>query len=408
MRMLNRTTSATARPSATRSRSPAADLRDRDFSKILLIKLSAVGDVIHTIPVLNKLRRRYPNARLDWLVTPAIGELLRYHAGITNVIEFARDDWSAPWRPLRLTAKLRSIGYDLVVDMHGQFRTAIFALATGAPVRIGFDRPRASVWDASPRKFPEQARKHAWQGAREGSWLAYTHHIAVPTLDLHAVDRYLGVGPLLGLDADAADFSFPIPPAAVNRIGALIEYYGGDGKKLAVLAPGTIWETKQWRGEGFAEVARHFLQRGFAVALAGAARERAICAEVAKLAPGVVNLAGETTLSELAALIRRATICVTNDSGPMHLAVALDRPVVSVFGPTDPIWIGPYGRADAVLQASLACSPCYLRQLSRCRHGHACMHNVTARTVIERIEAIMRNRPESTRAARPRETSAGV
>ncbi len=376
--------------------SPAADLRERDFGKILLIKLSAVGDVVHTIPVLNKLRRRYPAAQLDWLVTPGIGELLGHHPAISNVIAFDREDWTALWRltPLigytRLAAKLRATGYDLVIDMHGQFRTALFALAAGAPVRIGFDRPRASVWDASPRTFPQEARKHAWQGAREGSWLAYTHHIPVPTLDLHAVDRYLGVGPLLGLDDGAADFSFPIPREATNRIDALMDYYDIANKKLAVLAPGTIWETKQWRSDGFAEVARYFLHKGFAVTLIGAARERAVCAGVAALVPGVVNLAGETTLSELAALIRRATVCVTNDSGPMHLAVAVDRPVVSIFGPTDPIWIGPYHRTDAVLQAKIPCSPCYLRQLSRCRHGHACMLEVSAQAVIERAESVLR------------------
>src|SRR5262249_29645447 len=174
-----------------------ADLTRRDFRKILLIKLSAVGDVVHTIPVLNKLRRRYPMAQLDWLVTPGIAELLRHHSAITNVIEFDREAWSTPWRftPFvsyaRLAAKLSAASYDLVIDMHGQFRTAALTLASGAPARIGFDRPRASVWDASPRKFSEQARKHAWQGAREGSWLAYTHHIPVATLELHAVDRYL-------------------------------------------------------------------------------------------------------------------------------------------------------------------------------------------------------------------------
>jgi heptosyltransferase I len=387
---------------------PPADLRDRDFARILLIKLSAVGDVIHTIPVLNKLRRRYPAAQLDWLVTPAIGELLRQHPAISNVVEFARDDWSAPWRPLRLAAKLRRTRYDLVVDMHGQFRTAIFALATGAPVRIGFDRPRASVWDASPRKFPEETRKHAWQGAREGSWLAYTHHIPVPTLDLHAVDRYLNVGPLLGLESGPADFSFPISAEADNRIEALLDYYGATGKKLAVLAPGTIWETKQWRRTGFAEVASYLLRKGFAVVLAGAARERAVCAEVAALEPGVINLAGETTLTELAALVRRAAVCVTNDSGPMHLAVALDRPVVSVFGPTDPIWIGPYRRTDAVLQANLECTPCYLRQLRRCPNNHRCMTEVSAPAVIEHVEAVMRLLPENTGAANARRKSAGV
>jgi heptosyltransferase-2 len=122
----------------------------------------------------------------------------------------------------------------------------------------------------------------------------------------------------------------------------------------------------------------------------GSGRERAVCEEVARLAPGALDFAGETSLPELAALIRRSVISVTNDSGPMHLAVALDRPVVSIFGPTDPVWIGPYGRAGAVLQAGVPCSPCLLRQLNRCRYGHACMKEVSAGAVIERIEHVLR------------------
>ena len=378
---------------------PGDELRNRDFRKILLIKLSAVGDVVHTFPVLNKLRRRYPAARLDWLVTPAIGELLQHNPAISNVIEFARDERSAPWRiapfvaAARLVAQLRATEYDLVIDLQGQLRSAFFAFTSGAPVRIGFDKPRADIWRTLSRKIPEEARKHAWQGAREASWLAYTDHIALPTLDIHPVERYLGVGPMLGLDGGPADFSFPIPPEAHARIEALADYYDIAKAKLLVLAPGTNWETKQWRGEAFAEVARHFMQKGFAVTLIGSDRERALCDDVAKLAPGTINLAGETTLSELAALISRAAICVTNDSGPMHLAVALGRPVVSVFGPTDPVWAGPYRRDGAVLRADLPCSPCYLRQLSRCMHGHDCMQKVSAAAVIERAESMLNDRP---------------
>ena len=358
------------------------DLRSRDFRKILLIKLSAVGDVVHTFPVLNKLRRRYPAARLDWLVTPGIAELLQHNPAISNVIEFARDERSAPWRlapfvaAARLVAQLRAVEYDLVIDLQGQLRSGFFAFTSGAPVRIGFDKPRADIWKTLSRKIPAEARKHAWQGAREGSWLAYTDFIALPTLDIHPVERYLGVGPMLGLDDGPADFSFPIPQEARARIDALVDYYEIAKAKLLVMAPGTNWETKEWRREAFAEVARHFMKNSFAVTLIGSERERALCDEVAKLAPGAINLAGETTLSELAALISRATICVTNDSGPMHLAVALGRPVVSIFGPTDPVWAGPYRRDGAVLRADLPCSPCYLRQLSRCTYGHACMQDV--------------------------------
>jgi lipopolysaccharide heptosyltransferase II len=207
---------------------------------------------------------------------------------------------------------------------------------------------------------------------------------------------------MLGLDDGAADFSFPIPQEARARIDALVDYYEIAKAKLLVMAPGTNWETKEWRREAFAEVARHFIQKSFAVTLIGSERERLLCDEVAKLAPGAINLAGETTLSELAALISRATICVTNDSGPMHLAVALDRPVVSIFGPTDPVWAGPYRRDGAVLRAELPCSPCYLRLLSRCPNNHDCMNNVPAAAVIERIESTLRaTAPESRPAARP-------
>jgi lipopolysaccharide heptosyltransferase I len=386
---------------------PADELRSRDFKNILLIKLSAIGDVVHTFPVLNKLRRRYPKARIDWLVTPEIAELLRQNPAISNVIEFSRAEWSTPWRAApyvsaaRLVAMLRAAEYDLVLDLQGQLRSAIFAFASGAPVRIGFDRPRADVWKTLSRKIPDEAKKHAWQGAREGSFLAYTHHIPLPSLDVHPVERYLGVAPMLGLDDGAPDFSFPVPPEATTRIDALLDYYDIGKARLVVVAPGTNWETKQWRREGFAEMARHFLQKGFAVTLIGSDGERALCQEIARLAPGAVDLAGETTLSELAALIRRATICVTNDSGPMHLAVALDRPVVSIFGPTDPVWAGPYRRGGAVLSTELDCSPCYLRELRRCNFGHACMVNISASAVIERIGVIVAKLPSRTKPSAP-------
>jgi lipopolysaccharide heptosyltransferase II len=269
----------------------------------------------------------------------------------------------------------------------------VFAFTSGAPVRIGFDRPRADRWQMLSRKIPAEAKQHAWQGAREGSFLAYTDHIVLPTLDLHPVERYLLTAPMLGLDDTPPDFAFPIAEEATTRIGGLLDYYDIAGKRLVVIAPGTNWDTKHWRGDGFAEVARHFLQKSCAVILIGSDRERARCDEVAALAPGVVNLAGETTLPELAALIRHAAVCVTNDSGPMHLAVALGRPVVAVFGPTDPVWAGPYRRDSAVLTAGVACSPCYLRRLSECPNGHICMTNVSAASVIERAEQLLAKQP---------------
>jgi heptosyltransferase I len=371
-----------------------ASLRTHEFHRILLIKLSAVGDVIHTIPVLHKLRRRYPTARIDWLLRPQIAELIGHHPAITNVLPFARREWDLPWRTgwpaLRnladLVGEMRAARYDLAIDLQGQFRTALFTLASRAPVRIGFDRPRREVWQATERKLPPAAYQHGWKGAREGSWIAYTHPIRIATLDMHAVDRYLRVGDLLGLDDGPADFSFGIPPTAVARADELLGRIGGRGSELVVLAPGTMWETKHWRADGFAAVARHFLGKGCPVVLIGSGGDRKVCAEIVAAAPGAIDLAGRTTLTELAAIVHRATLCVTNDSGPMHLAVALERPVVSIFGPSDALWIGPYQRPDAVISAEVPCAPCYLRALRRCPNDHACMRTVSAASVIERAE----------------------
>jgi lipopolysaccharide heptosyltransferase I len=370
-------------------------LQCREFERILLIKPSAVGDVIHTIPVLVKLRERYPQARIDWLLTPPIAELIGHHPALSNVVLFARKEYARFWHSRRVAGQmmqflrdLRKPRYDLVIDLHGQFRSALLALITGARVRIGFDRPRKEVREVG-RKLVKEAYIHGWTGTREGAWRAYTHRIPIPTLDVHAIDRYLWVGGFLGFDDRPIDMRIPVPPAAVQRVDELLASRRLLGKPLAILVPGTIWETKHWHVEGFAETARHLVKTGHTVVLAGTSSERERCRAVAILCPEVLDLAAQTTLSELAALIQRARICVTNDSGSMHLTVALGRPVVSVFGPTDPVWIGPYGRTNAVVQAPTECAPCYLRDLKHCHHGHSCMRQVSSAMVIERIEQVL-------------------
>lgn len=369
-------------------------LRRRTFQRILLIKPSAVGDVIHTLPVLAKLRRRYPAARIDWLLTPAIAELIGHHPALSNVVFFDRGalvrDWiywlSNMWQML---ADLWRTRYDLVIDLHGQFRSAVLTMATHAPVRIGFDRPHLGPRSPRDRQLVLNAYRHGWTGAREGAWLAYTHRLPLPHSDVHAVDRYLWLAPMLGLDEGPADFQLAIPASSESHIEALLRRHGVRSQSFAVVVPGTIWPTKHWTIEGFAAVARYLRGTGRAVVLAGSAGERERCRAVADLAPGILDFSGQTTLSELAALIRRAELCVTNDSGSMHLTVALNRPVVSVFGPTDEVWIGPYRRPEAVVRKQTECAPCYFRQLRDCPHDHACMREVTPGMVIDGIERVL-------------------
>ena len=375
----------------------ASELQSTEFSRILLIKPSALGDVVHTIPVLVKLRARYPSARIDWLITPENADIVGCHPALSNVVLFARRDFSKRgrrWRALvaffDLLKQIRSAKYDLVVDMHGQLRSAFFALVSGAHVRIGFDRPIKRVLTVSAEHDLRNVPSHGWRGAREGSWIAYTHRISIPTLDVHAIDRYLWIGRLLGFDDDPPDLTIHLSSDTVRNVQQLLEEQGvTPDMPLVILVPGTIWETKHWTIEGFAGVARQFLHDGFAVALAGTKRDQQRCRQIAAAASGACDLSGKTTPAELAALIRRAEVAVTNDSASMHVAASLGKPMVSVFGPTNPVHIGPYQRPESVVRVDLPCSPCNYRRLSQCPFDHACMKQVTPAMVVERVRKIV-------------------
>jgi heptosyltransferase I len=388
---LNRDIETTQKPP------PTSRLQAAEFSRILLIKPSALGDVVHTIPVLVKLRTRYPRARIDWLITPENAEVVRHHPALSNVVLFARRDFSKPghrWRAVigffDLLKQIRRAKYDLVVDMHGQVRSAFFALISGARVRIGFDRPIKFSRTISAEHDLRNVPSRGWRGAREGSWIAYTHRIPIPTLDVHAVDRYLWVGKLLGFDDEPPNLAIHLSAETIRNVEGLLEQQGiPAGKPLVVLVPGTIWETKHWTIDGFAGVARHFLREGFAVVLAGTKRDETRSRQIAEAAPGTRDLSGKTSPADLAALIQRSEVAVTNDSGSMHVAASLGKPMVSVFGPTNPVHIGPYERPESVVRVDLPCSPCNYRRLAQCPYDHACMKQVTSAMVVERAQKIL-------------------
>jgi ADP-heptose:LPS heptosyltransferase len=300
--------------------------------------------------------------------------------------------WSATAGVARMLWRLAEGRYDLIVDLHGRLRSAIFTWAAAA----GSGGSAARVGYAS---------------ASESAWLAYGRYIPVPPehsaelrgrgeAEVHAVDRYLWLTPLLGLPDGPPDFTLHLPAEAVAAVDGLVAENGLADRPMAVLVPGTVWPTKHWAEDRFAETGRRLRDRGYGVAVAGAPGERDRCRRVAEGCPGSVDLCGRTTPAGLAALLRRAAVCVTNDSGSMHLAVALNRPVVSIFGPTNPVRTGPYGRPESVVRADLPCSPCYLRRLEQCPHDHGCMKSVSVDAVMERLEAVTaRETPSATAAA---------
>jgi lipopolysaccharide heptosyltransferase I len=307
--------------------------------RILIIKPSAIGDVVHALPVLNLLRRRWPASHISWLVTPACAGLVERHPMVDEVIRFERKELGKGWRSPRAAADLirftRDLGrrkFDLVIDLQGLFRSGWLAFATGAPVRVG----------------PANAR--------EGAWLFYTHRVPTGPVEQHAIERYLTVAQAVGCERGPVEFPFAVDDEDRAYVKGLTP------ARYAVLMPGANWATKQWPVERFAALVGPLRERfGLESVVAGGPDVAALAEKV----PAAANLAGRTNLRQLVALLERAELVVANDSGPMHVAAALGRPLVTPFGPTNPVRTGPYRRMESVVRVEIPCSPCYSR---RCSH----------------------------------------
>ena len=326
--------------------------------RILIIKPSAIGDVVHALPVLNLLRKRWPAAKISWLITPACAGLLEGHPQLDELILFERKQFGHAWRSPRVAKALwrfardlRRRRFDLVIDLQGLLRSGWLAWETGAATRIGFSN------------------------ARELGWIFYTHRIPIHTQEQHAIDRYLAVAAALGCETDRVEFPF----ATTEEDRAAVAKMLPEGKPFAVLLPGTNWATKRWPIEHFAACVEPLKSRfGLQTIIAGGPGD----SELAKKIDGL-NLCGKTTLRQLVALLERAELVIANDSGPMHIASALGKPLVTPFGPTNPVRTGPYRRMDTVIRLDLPCSPCYSR---RCPH-QSCLKWLDAEAVLQHAEA---------------------
>jgi len=351
-------------------------IKHRDFKRILIIKPSSFGDVIHALPVLEGLRQRYPNAHIAWLVSTACAGLLENNTHLDEIIPFDRKRFGRIGRSARITLEfvqfvraLHARRFDLTIDLQGLFRSGFLSLASGARVRIGF------------------------RNAREFGWIFYSHRIGVSRADMHAVDRYYLVGDVLGFADVPIGFHLPVgesPRSAVQEM--LIAGGCSPGQDYVLIAPGTRWETKHWPAEHFAELAKHLArEHGVSVVLAGAPDEAELAARVATLAGGcVVNLAGRTTIQQMAALVDGASVVVMNDTGPMHLAAAMGKPLVALYGPTSEDRTGPYGRSATVERLDLDCSPCYLKRLADCPFGHRCLRDLSPMRVADRVSGLLK------------------
>jgi heptosyltransferase I len=336
--------------------------------KILILKPSSLGDVIHAIPVLRLLKKHWPEGEIHWWLDAGLLPLLENDPDITRIHTFQRRRWSGLHHWPEMLASIRAMRrqrFDVAIDLQGLARSSLFAWLANAKKIIGLDNLR--------------------EGGREGARALYDLTPARAPRDAHAVDRYLAVLPLLGVPVH---WDFEWLPPRLKAARRIRESWLSDGGAMRwiILLPGARWDNKRWPVENFVELARLFaIVPKTRLAVLGSPSERPLGEKIAQAAPGrCLNLTGATSIDEMIEWIRLSRLTITNDTGPMHVAAALRRPVLAVFGPTNPSNTGPYGQLGNVFQTNeLPCVPC-LKSTCAYHERLACLHAVRPDMVFKR------------------------
>lgn len=332
---------------------------EKPHAKVLIIKPSSLGDIVHSLAFLAAIKRRYPNIELHWVVARGFEGILEGHPLIKKLWIINKDEWKNLSKIQTTLSGLRGLfrglkaeKFDYVIDLQGLLRSGVITRATNAPFRIGFKE------------------------AREGSTVFYTHRVEVGK-DVHAIDKYLKVAAFLGCEIQGVSFPFPPPNGqSGSKMYPLIRDFG----KYAVLVPGARWKTKRWPARSFGELAAALPIKSVVI---GGRGDMHIADEIVALSGNkAVSLAGKTGLKDLIEVIRNASLMVCNDTGPMHIAAALGVHVFAIFGPSSPVRTGPYGDSHTIITRDIPCSPCYRRS---CK-GIECMTLIKANKVIEIID----------------------
>lgn len=296
--------------------------------RFLICRLSAIGDTVHTLPLANLIKHRWPQAFVAWAVEQAAASLVRQHRSIDKTIVVPKGYLKSPSALLDLTRRLRALQIDVALDPQGLTKSAVLGLLSGARRRIGFTRPIArelAPWIDSELITPKET---------------------------HVVRRYLEVLRPLGVHASERDVQFDLPIDAESELAvesflnkSPIHLTGG----FAVINPGAGWDSKLWPIDRYAEVARSLSLRS--VVVWAGEKERGWAESIVTASAGRATLAARTSLLELAALARRARLFIGSDTGPLHIAAAVGTPCVAMYGPTKPEVCGPWGTGHKGLQS---------------------------------------------------------
>ncbi len=339
--------------------------------KILILKPSSLGDVIQALPVLRLLKLHFPQAHIFWWLDSALAPLLDHDPDVAGVVPFERRRWAAPVRwpeMLRSIRWMRQQQFDLVIDLQSLARSGAFAWLARGKFLVGLD------------------------DAREGARGYYDVAVPRQSFYTHAVDWYLSVLPPLSVPVHD---NFIWLPRQAGVAAAVKSKWRTENKNWIVFQPGARWKNKRWLAGHFAELVR-LLAREFSTAhfaILGNAGDKPDGETIRRAAPErCLNLCGETSLPAMVEWIRLCDLMITNDTGPMHAAAALGKPLVALFGPTEPRRTGPYRRIEDVLRIELPCSPC-LKSSCSWKNPVECLTAISPETVFEFVRKKFRGSP---------------
>lgn len=340
------------------------------MENILVVKLSAIGDVIHALPVSYAIKEQYPNAHLTWVVEQAAYAILADNPCIDELILFEKAKFRSIGGFLReigpFRRRLRTRRYDASLDLQGLFKSAAIAWNAGAKLRIGT------------------------ANMREGA-----HLVSRPVRGAHAeghiVERYLDVARALG--CRVGEVRFPVSVSDRDRMAAdtLIAREGvQEGRPFVAFAVGANWPNKRWPVEHFAALADRLYHAHYVPVLVGGGRLDETLAEDILRASEIppVNLVGRTNLKQLAHVFTRAALVLGGDTGPVHLAAGLRVPTVMLMGPTDANRNGPYGQLQNAIEVDRPCRGCWKRA---CPKGLDCLAAIPVDAVAAKIGAVLRS-----------------
>ncbi len=301
-----------------------------DKLRILIVRLSSLGDIIHTMPLACALRDCVPQAAIGWLVEDRFAELLEGHRAVDVLLTVRRRWLCRPREVLRLRSQLRRLRFDLTIDAQGLTKSALAAWLSGARRRIGYGNP--------------------W-GRELSRWL---NNELVDTRSVHAVDRHLELLGPLGVSRSAVDFSVPVDAHTQAEAKELLTRLGISGYYV-VIHPGASRPNKRWPVERYAAVAVHMVCRWRlpVVVLSGNQAERRTAEQLAAALPELIRPAPPLSLKQLAAVLRGGRLYLGSDSGPLHLAAAVGVPCVGLYGPWPAEGHGPYGPQHIAVQKAV-------------------------------------------------------